>query len=144
MLSWGVWDQAAGKMRLYPKNGTESGTGTTTALAFIPAVAARTSMALVSTTAFTNNWIAAVFGGDGFIPTPAEIAAVDNRLKSTLSVADALSVGGLLAKTTHAWQVGASWNPPATVSDSVGAAPFTMVSGSASTITTGKESPLWA
>lgn len=129
-----VWDQPAGKVRLYHQ-GVEVGSGTANALAYAPNASER--FAEGARVGITNpadaNAIAAIEGGDGFVPSSAEILAAHTATVSRVQHGLA-PFAGIAGKTTWRCQAGSAWNPPVVLTDAIGGQNLTMAVGAASGI----------
>jgi len=138
-----VWDQPAGRMRGFYQ-GVEWGS-TATALAFLPNAAEKFCQGSRSTgqLPFDQGFIVGMCGGDNFIPTAAEIAAAH-----ATSIANANASLPLLAaipaKTTWLGQIGAAWNPPVIVTDTIGGQNLAIAAGVPGSLLLGSIPALWA
>lgn len=140
-----VWDQPAGRLRHYYQ-GVEIGAGTASGLAYLPNAAERMVWGNRDngTQPADRCAIAALAGGDGFVPTAGEIAAA--HAATLVRVASGLPpLGAIAGKTTWLGNVGSAWDPPTTVTDTIGAQNLTMYAGSAAGLSLVSMSPpLWA
>lgn len=143
MDHWMVWDQPAGRMRGYFQ-GAEYG-NTPTGLAFLPNMTQAFTQGCRDniTTPATDCAIVGIAGGDGFVPSPAEVAAA-----YAASVANAAAGLPLLSavpgKTTWMGQVGSTWNPPVTITDTIGGQNLAITFGSAASLTLLSIPAVWA
>lgn len=77
-------------------------------------------------------------GGDGFVPTPAEIAT------HYAAVVTASAMVSIPAKTTRLYRFPSAWNPPVTVTESIGGQNFNVTTGLASQFTLRRVfQPVW-
>lgn len=130
-----VWDSAAGRLRHYYQ-GVQIGAGTASASAYLLPTGRRMSVGHRDNgTAWADaNTICGIEGGDGFIPSDAEILAAHNATKANVA-ANLPPLAGIAGKTTWRHNQGATWNPPVIWEDEVGAEDLSMVVGSAAGLT---------
>lgn len=113
--------------------------------AYSPAVGTRMTQGSTPTPSSpcSDNVIAGIEGGDGFVPSAAEILAAYNatvvRVKSGLA-----PLAGIAGKTTWSGQIGPAWNPPVVITDTIGGQNLTMVNGVASSLALQSTLGVWA
>lgn len=141
-----VWDQPNGRLRAYYQ-GVESGTGTVTGLAYLLPTAAPlfSGLARDNATLYGNDMgLVAVEGGDGFIPTAAEIATAHADTVALVAAGSLPVVTGIPGKTTWSTSVPATWNPPVLLTDTVAAQNWTISVGTAAQYTLFQVPGIWA
>jgi hypothetical protein len=129
-----VWDKPNGLLRLWVQ-GAEVGSGTSAAvgLSALPNTTVGTAWGVRPATAAVPADGVEIFaseGGDGHIPTAAEIIASHAETRRRVH-AGLPPFAGIAGKTTWRCQVGAAWNPPTGITAEVGGN-MTMTVGSAS------------
>jgi hypothetical protein len=127
-----VWDPVSGRLRHYYQ-GIEIGTGTASALSYLMPTGRRMSVGHRDngTNFADQNTICGIEGGDGFIPSAAEVLAAHNATKARVLL-NQPPLAGISGKTTWRANQGATWNPPVIWDDEIANEDLTMVVGAAS------------
>lgn len=139
-----VWDPISQKLSHYFQ-GVKITAGTSSALAYLPPTGRRMTVGMRDngTTPADANLLCGMEGGDGFIPSESEVLAAHNSTKARVAL-NQPPLAGISGKTTWRANQVATWNPPVIWDDEVGSEDLTMVVGSASGLTVGSVSGVFA
>lgn len=138
-----VWDQPAGQMRGYYQGASYG--ATPTGLTYLPNAANPVSQGERDngTLPADQSFIVGIQAGDGFVPTPGEVAAA--YATSVANAAASLPVlSAIPGKTTWLGQVGTTWNPPVIITDAIGGQNLSMLAGSAAGLSLQSIPAVWA
>jgi hypothetical protein len=140
----GIWDGPNDLVRMFA-NGIDLGT-TTNLLDYLLPVGDRFVVGSTTTPSSpaSDNVIAAVSGGDGFVPTAAEVLAA-HKITRERVIAGLGPFEPIPGKTTGLWQLASTWNPPTVIKDEIsnGTDDLAVVTGAPSLLTLSSQPGLW-